>query len=69
MLFRSGALTVRRRERTKNELLDLLDEEIGRKVMRHLQESGNFDHLVIQVEQREKDPYSVVREILHQVLR
>ena len=65
----SGALTVRRRERTKNELLDLLDEEIGRKVMRHLQESGNFDHLVIQVEQREKDPYSVVREILHQVLR
>ena len=65
----SGALTVRRRERTKNELLDLLDEEIGRKVMRHLQESGNFDNLVIQVEQREKDPYSVVREILHQVLR
>ena len=65
----SGALTVRRRERTKNELLDLLDEEIGRKVMRHLKESGSFDNLVIQVEQREKDPYSVVREILNQVLR
>lgn len=68
-LQESGALTQRRRERTKSELLDMLNDAIGRHVMRHLQSSGSFEELVIQVEQRETDPYSVVRGIVAQVLR
>ncbi len=65
----SGQLAVRRTERTKNELLALLDEQIGRYVLKHITTGVSFDTLVTAVERREKDPYTVVDDLLRQVLR
>ncbi|HWR42518.1 methylmalonyl Co-A mutase-associated GTPase MeaB [Sporomusa sp.] len=68
-LQQTGQLAVRRTERTRNELLALLDEQIGRYVLRNVTTGGNFDSLVAAVEKREKDPYTVVTDILRQTLR
>lgn len=68
-LEQSGQLAVRRTERTKNELLALLDEHIGRYILKHITTGGNFDSLVASVEKREQDPYTVVANLLHQTLR
>jgi LAO/AO transport system kinase len=68
-LQKSGQLSIRRTERTKNELLALLDERIGRYILEHVTQGGNFDAIVAAVEKREKDPYTVVADMLRQVLR
>ncbi len=68
-LQKSGQLSIRRTERTKNELLALLDERIGRYILEHVTHGGNFDAIVAAVEKREKDPYTVVADMLRQVLR
>ncbi|MDF2570961.1 MAG: argK [Sporomusa sp.] len=68
-LEQSGQLAVRRTERTKNELLALLDEQIGRYVLKNITTGGNFDALVTSVEKREQDPYTVVANLLRQMLR
>ena len=68
-LHQSGQLAVRRTERTRNELLALLDEQIGRYILRQITTGGSFDKLVASVEKREQDPYTVVAELLRQMLR
>lgn len=68
-LHQSGQLAVRRTERTKNELLALLDEQIGRHILRQITTGGDFDKLVASVEKREQDPYTVVAALLRQMLR
>jgi len=68
-LHQSGHLTVRRTERTRNELLALLDEQIGRYVLKNITSGGQFDALVASVQNREQDPYSVVANLLRQMLR
>lgn len=68
-LHSSGQLSIQRTKRTRNELLALLDEKIGRYVLKNVTASGDFDSVVAAVEKREKDPYSVVADLLRQVLR
>ncbi|MGI6092103.1 MAG: methylmalonyl Co-A mutase-associated GTPase MeaB [Veillonellaceae bacterium] len=68
-LHESGKLTVRRTERTKNELLAMLNEQLGRYVLKHVQASGEFDQMVTDIEQRKNDPYTAVSGILSAVLR
>lgn len=65
----SNQFVVRRTERTKTEMLDMLDEQIGRHVRKRLSEYGDFEQLVARVERREKDPYSVVDDIVANILR
>ncbi len=65
----SGELVRRRTERTRNEILAMLDEQIGRAVRKKVSEYGQFDQLVDSVEKREKDPYSVVNSILGNVIK
>lgn len=68
-LNQTGALASRRTERTKNELLSMIEEQLGRYVLRHISGSGRFEQLVTQVQQRQKDPYSVVNELLGVILK
>lgn len=68
-LRQSGELTVRRTQRTKNELLAMLDEQIGRYVLNKVVKGEQFDNTVASVQNRERDPYSVVNGILSEVLR
>ncbi len=68
-LTSSDELSKRRIQRTRNELLALLDEQIGRHVLKTITASGELDCLVISIEKREKDPYTIVNAILAKILR
>ncbi len=60
---------LRRHGRTKTELLNMLDQEMGRFVRHRLDRYGSLEELVASIERREKDPYSVVNMIVADVLR
>ncbi|WP_040683063.1 methylmalonyl Co-A mutase-associated GTPase MeaB [Thermosinus carboxydivorans] len=68
-LEQSGQLVKRRTERTKNEIVAMLDEQIGRYIMNKVLTGDEFARLVASVQSREQDPYSVVSGILSAVLR
>jgi len=68
-LEQSGELTNRRTKRTRNELIAMVDEQIGRYIMQKITVTGEFDRMVESVHNRDKDPYSVVNSILSTVLR
>lgn len=65
----SGQFVERRRDRTKSELLVMLDEQVGRYVRKQLENYGKFDELVASVESREKNPYGVVNDIMATILQ
>lgn len=62
-------LRQRRMERTKNELLAMLEDEVGRYILRNITKDGAFDKIVDDVQQRKNDPYSVVETILKDMLK
>lgn len=59
----SGRLKSVRRERTRQETLVLLQQEIARIVLKRLLGQGRFDTLIEDIMARRKDPYTSVREI------
>lgn len=65
----SGRLEKRRTERSKNEMLDLLHEYVSRRILKRLEAGGQFDNLVASVERREKDPYTVVYEVINDLMK
>ena len=65
----TGKLTERRRERTKNELLSMLKTDIGRYVLHKITENGQFDQLIGEVESRKNDPYTIVANLLKDMLK
>jgi len=60
----SGELALRRTQRTRDELLALLETQISRRVAAKMKASGELDFLVASIEQRKQDPYSVVAALL-----
>ncbi|MDU4962024.1 MAG: methylmalonyl Co-A mutase-associated GTPase MeaB [Sporomusaceae bacterium] len=66
---KSGSLLERRTQRTRDELLALLHEQVSRRIVKSLDASGQFDNLVASVEKREKDPYTVVGEIVNDLMK
>lgn len=67
-LNESNNLVVRRTQRTRNELLVLLKEQISRRVLSKITESGELDSLVTSIEQRLKDPYTIANKLLSNYL-
>jgi LAO/AO transport system kinase len=65
----SGQLQERRKKRTKTELVTMLHDEIGRYVLKNIIGGANFEAVLLKIEQRSRDPYSVVSEILTNVLK
>lgn len=68
-LNESGKLALRRMERARNELLAMLEEQLGRYVLRSINASGQFEQMVRQVQERQRDPYSVVNDQLKNILK
>ncbi|KYZ76816.1 GTPase [Anaerosporomusa subterranea] len=66
---KSGGLELRRTQRTKSELLALLHEHLSRRILGKLDDAGQFETLVASVERRERDPYSVVGQILNDLMK
>ena len=65
----SDELSVRRQDRTRNEIIAMINEQIGRRVAEVVVESDEFDSLVDAVNQRQNDPYTVVNKVLADVLK
>lgn len=65
----TGERAVRRGKRVKDELIAMLNSQIGRYIINKMTVSGDFDQLIKQVEAREQDPYTAVDGILKAILR
>lgn len=63
-LEQSGRLKKVRREKTRQETLSLLKEEISRNVLEKILGKGRFDDLIDDIVAHRKDPYTSVKEIV-----
>lgn len=65
----SDELIVRRQDRTRNEIIAMINEQIGRRVADVVVASDDFNSQVDAVNQRQNDPYTVVNKVLADVLK
>lgn len=65
----NGILTKRRTERSKNEMLDVLHSNIGSYITNKLVDTGKMDEYVEQIKARETDPYTVVSNVMKDMLK
>lgn len=65
----NGILAKRRTERSKNEMLDVLHSNIGKYITGKLEETGELDKYVEQIKARETDPYTVVANVMQNMLK
>lgn len=63
-LQESGELETRRQERTRSEILGMLEEQIARYVNRVVVQDETFKQHLRDVETRQNDPYSLVNSIV-----
>jgi LAO/AO transport system kinase len=63
-LEKSGRLKKVRREKTRQETLSLLKEEISRNILEKILGNGLFDDLIDDIVAHKKDPYTSVKEIV-----
>jgi LAO/AO transport system kinase len=68
-LEKSGRFVEKRRERTRQETLRMIHNELFRTIQESLEQSGQLDRLVREIMEHRRDPYSVMREIVRQWLR
>ena len=66
-LEESGKLKKVRREKTRQETLSLLKEEISRNVLEKILGNGRFDDLIDDIVAHRKDPYTSVKEIVETI--
>lgn len=65
----SEELAIRRKDRTRDEIIAMINEQIGRRVAEMVVKSDEFTSQVNAVNQRENDPYTVVNKVLADVLK
>ena len=65
----SGELHERRAERTRNEVVAMINERIGRYVTEKVISTDEFNSQVSAVNKRETDPYTVVDSVMNKVLK
>jgi LAO/AO transport system kinase len=66
-LEETGKFLENRRQRTRQETLRLIHNELFRRVRQQLTDSGTFDQLVDEILTRKRDPYSILRDLLGNV--
>lgn len=65
----SGELAERRKDRTRNEIITMINEQIGRYVSEIIASSDDFNSQVETVHNRLGDPYTVVNGVMEKVLK
>ena len=65
----SGELATRRQERTRDEIIAMINEQIGRYIAENIVVGDEFNRQVEAVNQKESDPYTVVSTVMQQVLK
>jgi LAO/AO transport system kinase len=66
-LTQTGKLLEERRKRTRQETLRMIHNELFRRVRQQLTDSGALEQLVEDILNRQRDPYSIMRELLSNV--
>jgi LAO/AO transport system kinase len=66
-LLESGKLDHMRREKTRQETMALLRDEISRNVLEKIPGDGGFEALIDDILNNKKDPYTSVREIVQRL--
>lgn len=66
---KSGELARRRTKRTRDETLDILSAHIGTYIKQRIVDTGRLDAYVDQIKRRETDPYTVVSELMQEMLQ
>lgn len=64
----NGKLVERRTKRTRDEMLDILNSNIGNYIKEKIVASGRLDNYVEQIKSRDTDPYTVVGSIMQEML-
>ncbi|HOI95854.1 MAG TPA: methylmalonyl Co-A mutase-associated GTPase MeaB [Syntrophobacter fumaroxidans] len=67
-LHESGKFIEKRRQHTCDETLRMIHNELFRIVRSQLETSGQLDHLVEDILDRKRDPYSIMRQIVNKWL-
>lgn len=65
----SGELAERRKDRTRNEIITMINEQIGSYVSEIIASSDDFNSQVETVHNRLGDPYTVVNGVMEKVLK
>ena len=65
----NGILAERRTKRTKDEMLDILSSNIGKYITSKIVDNGRLDGYVEKIKAHETDPYTVVGDIMKEMLR
>lgn len=68
-LIESGKLTDIRRKRIKNEVTAMLNDKVNRYIDANVIQTPEFEEKVVKMQTREIEPYSVVDEIVGNVLK
>lgn len=68
-LKQTGQLEDRRKRRTKNEMLAILENEIGGYILKNIEKGGQFDQYIQNVKERKTDPYTVINQIIKDILK
>lgn len=65
----NGELMRRRTKRAKDEMLDILNARINYRIKRQIVENGRLDAYVESFRKHETDPYTVVGELMEEMLK
>ena len=65
----NGQLASRRTKRTRDEMLDILNSDVGGYIEQKIVASGRLDTYVEQIKQHKIDPYTVVAEVVREMLK
>jgi len=68
MLHQKGLHQQRERERARFEFLEILKSSLIKKLQQHLSRNGELDRMEEALMKREKDPYTLVEEIIQKIL-
>jgi LAO/AO transport system kinase len=66
-LMKNGRMQKLRREKTKNELMRLLKDEITERMVGEFMQKHSIEKLIDEVVARRKDPYTSVREVIGKI--
>ena len=67
MLSRKGLRQRREKERFKVEFLEILKTSLMKKLLQQLSQNGDLDRMLETIIKREKDPYTVVEDIIQNI--
>lgn len=65
----NGQLAQRRTKRTRDEMLDILNSDVGSYIKNKIVDSGRLDTYVEKIKQHETDPYTVVGQVMKEMLK